>query len=76
MANLICSQYCAVPFCATVCPTGAITVDYREKSVYADADKCNRCGLCRTMCLAFSHDKNLERRRPWISSDWIRARAG
>ena len=72
MANVICSKYCAEPFCANVCPVGAITVDYRENSVLADAEQCNRCGLCRTMCLTLSHDKNLERRRPWIASDWIK----
>jgi Fe-S-cluster-containing hydrogenase component 2 len=68
---LICPQYCPSPFCATACPSGAITLVAKERSVYADASMCNHCGICRHVCLTFSADKTLERRRPWISSDWI-----
>lgn len=71
MANLICHQYCPEPFCANACPVGAITVEYREKNVSVDIDKCNKCGLCRSMCLSWSRDRNLEQKRPWVSSDWI-----
>lgn len=71
MANLICPQYCPLPFCETACPSGAITLNMREKNVYVDTDKCNRCGICRVMCITLSHDKRLEQRRPWVSSDWI-----
>jgi Fe-S-cluster-containing hydrogenase component 2 len=76
MANLICPQYCPSPFCEVACPSGAITVAVKEKNVYTDPDKCNRCGICRAVCVAFSQDKRLEQRRPWISSDWIRPRGG
>lgn len=71
MAYLICPQHCPSPFCVTACPSGAITLEAREKNIYADADKCNRCGICRQVCTTFSRDKTLEGRRPWISSDWI-----
>ncbi|MCD5402095.1 hypothetical protein LR013_05895 [candidate division NPL-UPA2 bacterium] len=69
MANLICPQYCPSPFCQVACPSGAITLE--EKNIYANEDKCNRCGICRQVCIAWSQDKRLEQRRPWISSDWI-----
>jgi Fe-S-cluster-containing hydrogenase component 2 len=76
MQNLICPQYCPSPFCEVACPTGAITVAVKEKNVYCDSDKCNRCGICRVMCMTFSRDDVLARRRPWVSSDWVRTRAG
>jgi Fe-S-cluster-containing hydrogenase component 2 len=68
---LICPQYCPSPFCVTVCPSGAITLAEKERNVYVDAEKCNRCGICRRVCVDLSGDKNLQQRRPWISSDWI-----
>ena len=66
MLNLICPQHCPLPFCETACPPGAITVE--DKNVYLDRDKCNKCGICRVMCVTFSRDKALQRRRPWLSS--------
>jgi Fe-S-cluster-containing hydrogenase component 2 len=74
--NLICPQYCPSPFCEVSCPSGAISLVIEEKNVYADPDKCNRCGICRMMCMTWSQDKRLAQRRPWISSDWIRPRTG
>lgn len=73
--NLICPQYCPSPFCVTSCPGGALTLEAREKNIYVDTDKCNRCGICRMMCTSFSRDEVLARRRPWVSSDWVRTRA-
>jgi len=75
MKNLICPRYCPAPFCEASCPTGAITIVVKERNVYADADRCNRCGICRVMCTTWSQDRVLERKRPWISSDWIKTRA-
>ncbi|GEM_PF-640858 len=75
MLNLICPQHCPSPFCVTACPARAITLEAKEKNIYTDPDKCNRCGICRQVCMVFSWDKVLEKRRPWISSDWIRPRA-
>ncbi|MFQ5996922.1 MAG: 4Fe-4S binding protein [Dehalococcoidales bacterium] len=71
MATLICPKYCPSPFCEVSCPSGAITIAEEEKNVYVDPDKCNRCGICRMMCMTWSQDRRLEQRRPWISSDWI-----
>jgi len=68
---LICPHHCAHPYCEVVCPVGAVTIAATEKNVYVDADQCNRCGLCRSACLTFSLDRTLERRRPWVGSDWI-----
>ena len=68
MVNLICPQHCPLPFCEAACPAGAITLEAKEKKVYLDADKCNRCGVCRMVCMTFSADSVLEKRRPWLSS--------
>jgi Fe-S-cluster-containing dehydrogenase component len=76
MLNLICPQYCPSPFCQVACPSGAITIAAKDKSVYVDTDKCNRCGICRTICITWSRDKVLEEKRPWVPSDWARSRAG
>lgn len=76
MLNLICPQYCPLPFCQVACPAGAITIAAKDKSVYCDIDKCNRCGICRMICITWSLDKVLEEKRPWVSSDWARPRAG
>lgn len=73
--TLICPQYCSSPFCVTSCPSGAMTLVAKEKNVYVETAKCNRCGICREMCMSLSRDQTLSRRRPWVSSDWIRARA-
>jgi len=75
MRNLICPQYCPSPFCVTGCPSGALTLEAKEKNVYVDTDKCNRCGICCGVCETFSRDKTLTRRRPWVSSDWLKTRA-
>lgn len=75
MATLICPLYCPSPFCAVACPSGAITIVEKEKNVYVDTDKCNRCGICRTVCMTLSRDKRLSGRKPWVASDWIKSRA-
>ncbi len=74
MINLICPQYCPSPFCEASCPAGAITINVKENNIYVDTDKCNRCGICRVMCINWSQDERLAQRRPWVSSDWIRTR--
>ena len=78
MLKPICPQYCPAPFCVTACPADAITITAKGKAenVCIDTDKCNGCGICRVMCMTLSQDKVLERRRPWVSSDWIRSHAG
>lgn len=68
MLNLICPHHCPSPFCEIACPADAITISAKEKNIYIDTDKCNRCGTCRVVCVTFSRDKILERRRPWVSS--------
>ena len=76
MLNLICPQHCPSPFCETACPAGAITISAKDKNVYVDTDKCNRCGICRVVCMTFSRDKVFEGKRPWVSSDWAMPRVG
>lgn len=76
MLNLICPEYCPVPFCEATCPADAISIAVKEKNVYCDTDKCNRCGICRTACVTWSSDKVLEERRPWMAEDWARPRTG
>jgi Fe-S-cluster-containing hydrogenase component 2 len=73
MLNLICPKNCASPFCEVSCPVSAISIAEREKNIYVDTDRCNRCGICRAMCQTWSFDRNLEGRRPWVSSDFGRA---
>ncbi|MEW6586465.1 MAG: hypothetical protein AB1442_12755 [Nitrospirota bacterium] len=70
MLNMICNKYCASPFCMVSCPAGAISLSDKDNNVYANTDKCNRCGICRGMCSTFSFDKNLGRRRPWMREDF------
>lgn len=72
MLNMICAHYCPSPFCITACPVKALSVSPRDKNIYADTDKCNRCGICRYMCLTYSRDKNLGQKRPWVAADWGR----
>lgn len=66
MLNLICPQHCPSQFCEVACPASAIIA--KDKNIYLDRDKCNRCGICRVMCMTWSQDKALQRRRPWVSS--------
>ncbi len=73
MLNLICPQRCPSAFCEVVCPASAIA--NRDKNVYLDTDKCNRCGICRVMCMTLSRDKTLQRSRPWLSSKLAKPRA-
>lgn len=75
MLNLICPQHCPSPFCEVACPSSAITLQVKEKNVYCDIDKCNRCGICRMACNTLSFDRTLEQRRPWVVADWATARA-
>jgi len=72
MLNLICAKYCASAFCEVSCPTGAISVSEKDQNIYSDTDKCNRCGICRVMCITYSFDKNLQGKRPWVPEDWVR----
>jgi Fe-S-cluster-containing dehydrogenase component len=72
MQNLICYKFCASPFCMVSCPAGAISISEKDNNVYADTDKCNRCGICHTMCTTLSFDKNLEKKRVWILEDFGR----
>ena len=70
MLKSICANYCPAPFCVTACPAGAITIAAKGKreNIYLDTDKCNGCGICRVACMAFSRDRTLERKLPWVSS--------
>jgi Fe-S-cluster-containing hydrogenase component 2 len=52
------------------CPAGAISIAEKDNNVYADTNKCNRCGICRGMCSILSFDKNLRRKRPWMREDF------
>ncbi len=70
MLNMICNRFCAAPFCEASCPAGAISISEKDNNVYADTDKCNRCGICRGMCSALSFENNLEKRRPWMREDF------
>ena len=36
--------------CVAVCPTGALSVDYKTKMVNFDEDKCTACELCVLAC--------------------------
>ncbi|MEW6214754.1 MAG: hypothetical protein AB1478_06050 [Nitrospirota bacterium] len=74
MLNLICNKYCPAPFCEVSCPVGAISIAEKDKNVYTDTDKCNRCGICRAICISLSFDRNLEGKRPWVPEDWVRPR--
>jgi Fe-S-cluster-containing hydrogenase component 2 len=75
MQNLICYKFCASPFCEVSCPAGAISISTKDGNVYVDTDKCNRCGICRGMCVTLSFDRNLECKRPWVPEDWVRPKA-
>jgi len=70
MLNLICYKYCASPFCEASCPAGAISISQKDNNVYADTDKCNKCGICRAICVSLSFDGNLGSKRPWVREDW------
>ncbi len=70
MLNLICYKYCVAPFCEVSCPAGAISISAKDNNVYADTDKCNRCGICSGICVSLSFDKNLERKRVWVPEDF------
>jgi Fe-S-cluster-containing hydrogenase component 2 len=52
------------------CPAGAISLSEKDNNLYADTDKCNRCGICRGMCSILSFDKNLRGKRPWVREDF------
>lgn len=73
MLKMICSHFCSSPFCETACPVNAISISPKDNNIYADTDKCNRCGICRFMCITYSRDKSLGGKRPWVSSDRARA---
>jgi Fe-S-cluster-containing hydrogenase component 2 len=70
MQNLICYKFCVLPFCMVSCPAGAISISEKDNNVYADTDKCNRCGICTTMCSTLSFDKNLRQKRTWVREDF------
>jgi Fe-S-cluster-containing hydrogenase component 2 len=54
------------------CPAGAISISEKDNNVYAETDKCNRCGICAGMCSILSFDKNLRRKRAWVREDFGR----
>lgn len=70
MLKTICPHYCPAPFCLVACPPSAIMVAVKgqNKNIRIDVDKCNRCGICRVMCVTYSRDKTLQRKLPWLSS--------
>lgn len=74
MLNLICYKYCPTPFCEVSCPAGAISISKKDDNVYVEIDKCNRCGICRGMCISLSFDRNLQGKRPWVPEDWAKSR--
>lgn len=74
MAHLICPRLCPQPFCVSVCVTDALYLADNDENVYADPERCYQCGLCRAMCIEFSDDKMLQRRRPWVAAEWLRTR--
>jgi Fe-S-cluster-containing dehydrogenase component len=74
MLNIICFKYCSSPFCVASCPGGALSVSQKDGNVYVETEKCNRCGICRGMCVRLSFDKYLESRRPWVREDFGRTR--
>jgi len=45
-------KVCEVPSTVSSCPTGAIRVDSKRKSVTVNNDRCMYCGNCYTMCPA------------------------
>ncbi len=45
-------KICEVPSTVSSCPTGAIRLDAKRKSVTVNEDKCMYCGNCYTMCPA------------------------
>ena len=45
-------KICEVPSTVASCPTGAIRLDAKTKSVTVQEDKCMYCGNCYTMCPA------------------------
>ena len=59
---VMCFQ-CEKPYCAEVCPTGAITQDGTTGTVSVSKDKCTGCKLCILACpfgnITFSSDKRL-----------------
>ncbi|MFP4168572.1 MAG: 4Fe-4S dicluster domain-containing protein [Desulfonatronovibrionaceae bacterium] len=44
-----CNQ-CSNPFCARVCPVGAISKDDSTQTVLIDQETCIGCGLCAKYC--------------------------
>lgn len=72
MLNLICYKYCPSPFCEVSCPAKAISISEKDGNVYADMERCNRCGICREVCISLSLDGNLKGKRPWVPEDWGR----
>lgn len=73
MLNMICNQFCPAPFCITVCPVDALSVSSKDNNIYVDTDKCNRCRLCGFMCVTYSRDRSLQGKRPWVSTDFVKA---
>jgi len=46
---VVCNQ-CANPYCANVCPTGAIERDAKTGALAVNHEKCVGCGLCHRYC--------------------------
>lgn len=60
MSTVICSKYCPIPYCQVSCPMGALTIG--DRGVLVASEKCHACGLCKVACMAWSLDKNLQKR--------------
>ncbi len=45
----VCNQ-CANPYCANVCPAGAVARNQETGAMVVDSDKCVACGLCGRYC--------------------------
>ena len=46
---IVCDQ-CQNPYCANVCPVGAIVRDEATGALAVDPERCTGCGLCARYC--------------------------
>lgn len=60
MLNVICKTNCASCYAQVVCALSAIVS--QDGAIYVDTDKCIGCSTCRTACMTFSLDKQLQRK--------------
>lgn len=69
MMRMVCRYGCRVPYCQSVCPMKAITVEVR--SVHVESESCIGCGTCRYVCGVFGLEKGLEKK----PVDWLMGKA-